>query len=170
MGANQPTKIAATTVTLRPAEPSDVGGVAAVWESGWADGHRGHVPIELERHRTRSGFVRLAERRVHQTTVAVDHGLVVGFVIVIGDELEQLYVAASSRGGGVADRLIAHAEEAIAKSYSLCWLAVASGNARARRFYERSGWSDNGPLDYSAEIDSGHTTVPTRRYQKRLVR
>jgi ribosomal protein S18 acetylase RimI-like enzyme len=170
MGASHPMKIAASTVTLRPAQPNDAGSVAAVWESGWPDGHRGHVPIELERHRTRSGFVRLAQRRVHQATLAVDQGLVVGFVIVIGDELEQLYVAVSSRGGGVADRLIAHAEEAIAKDYSICWLAVASGNARARRFYERSGCSDSGPLDYSAEIDSGHITVPTRRYQKQLAR
>jgi GNAT superfamily N-acetyltransferase len=170
MRASHQTTTTASAVTLRPAQPTDVSGVGAVWASGWADGHRGHVPIELERHRTRSGFVRLAERRVQHTTVAIDHMLVVGFVVVIGDELEQLYVAASSRGGGVAGRLIAHAEAVVAKSHSVCWLAVASGNSRARRFYERSGWSDSGPLDYSAEIDSGHITVPTRRYQKQLAR
>jgi GNAT superfamily N-acetyltransferase len=162
--------IEVSDVTLRPAKSCEVGRVAAVWESGWADAHRGHVPVELERHRTRPGFVRLAERRVQHTTVAIDNDVIVGFVVVVGDELEQLYVAASSRGSGISDRLIAHAEAVIAAGHSLCWLAVAAGNSRARRFYERSGWSDAGPLDYFAEIDGGQITVPTRRYQKQLAR
>jgi hypothetical protein len=44
------------------------------------------------------------------------------------------------------------------------WLAVADGNDRARRFYEREGWTDGGALDH---IPAGAAVVvPCRRYQK----
>ena len=49
------------------------------------------------------------------------------------------------------------------------WLAVVAGNGRARRYYERQGWSDAGPLDYQAETATGPVPVPVRRYVKRLV-
>ncbi len=167
MQPSQPTPLD-TATRLRPAHDDDVAAVAAVWESGWSDGHRGHVPVELEAHRTRSAFTRLAGNRIANTVLAVDNGVVVGFIVVADDELEQMYVAASHRGLGVADLLISHAEAIIGERYATCWLAVASGNARARRFYERSGWIDAGPLDYRAEIDGGHIEVPTHRYEKQI--
>ena len=40
---------------------------------------------------------------------------------------------------------------------------------RSRRFYERCGWSDAGPLDYAAKVPGrGTLPVPTHRYTKRL--
>ena len=39
------------------------------------------------------------------------------------------------------------------------WLAVVAGNARARRFYERSGWTDEGPFAYLADGPDGLITV-----------
>jgi hypothetical protein len=44
----------------------------------------------------------------------------------------------------------------------------ATGNARARRFYERNGWYDAGDLAYQAQIAGGSITVPCRRYEKHL--
>jgi hypothetical protein len=44
------------------------------------------------------------------------------------------------------------------------WLAVASGNTRARRFYERAGWVDEGAFDYAAEGPDGSIPVPCHRY------
>jgi ribosomal protein S18 acetylase RimI-like enzyme len=41
-----------------------------------------------------------------------------------------------------------------AAGHPRAWLAVAAGNTRARRFYERSGWIDEGPFEYAAP-DSG---------------
>jgi len=43
---------------------------------------------------------------------------------------------------------------------------VAVGNARARRFYTREGWSDAGDLAYAAETEAGTISVPCRRYEK----
>ena len=79
-------------------------------------------------------------------------GQVVGFVTVLEDEVEQVYVAAAARRTGVADVLMRHAEQVIARRFDTAWLSVAVGNARARRFYERNGWRDAGALDYRAEI------------------
>ena len=58
----------------------------------------------------------------------------------------------------------------IGHRFDRAWLAVAAGNARARRFYERSGWRDAGAFDYAAEIAGGTIAVPCRRYERRLGR
>jgi ribosomal protein S18 acetylase RimI-like enzyme len=70
----------------------------------------------------------------------------------------------------VAAALLRHAEEEIAARFDTAWLAVAEGNARARRFYERSGWHDTGGFDYMAEIEGGRLPVPSRRYEKAVRR
>lgn len=162
--------------SLRIATPGDVDAVAEVWHRAWADGHAGHVPDALHRYRDDvGGFRDRVPSRIPGTTVAVDDASsssepeVVGFVTVDGSELEQLFVLRSARGGGVAGDLLRAGEAAIAAGgHDPAWLAVVAGNARARRFYEREGWHDAGPLDYSAEIPSGTVTVPCRRYEKRV--
>ena len=157
------------SVTLRSAEPADVGAVAEIWRSGWIDGHLGHVPDALVAVRTPESFVVRAGERIADTTVAVVGGDVAGFVMVVGDEVEQLYVGAASRGTGVAGALLAHAAWlGRAAGHERVWLAVASGNARARRFYERQGWVDEGAFDYPAAGPGGAIPVPCHRYVKRL--
>ena len=89
--------------------------------------------------------------------------------MVVADEIEQVYVAAPHRGQGLADTLMAEGERTIKDGgYSTAWLAVVAGNTRARRFYERRGWSDEGPFDYAAAGDQGAILVPCLRYVKKL--
>ncbi len=116
------------TVTLRPAEATDVDAVAAIWYSGWGDGHLGNVPDELVAIRTKDSFWTRVPARIPDTTVAIagqmvadpagaggvagaevpdpagvgSGGEVAGFVMVVGDEVEQVYVSADHRGSGVA--------------------------------------------------------------------
>ena len=53
--------------------------------------------------------------------------------------------------------------------HDVAWLAVVAGNARARSFYERMGWRDEGGFDYEAAVEDGTTvSVPCRRYVKPL--
>ena len=153
---------------IRPAESGDAAAVAEIWHSGWRDGHLGHVPDELVRVRTDESFRMRAADRVGDTTVAVVDGDVAGFIMVAGDEAEQVYVAAAHRGKGVADALLAEAERQVRENgHELAWLAVVSGNARARAFYERMGWRDDGGFDYEAAVEDGSTvSVPCRRYVK----
>jgi GNAT superfamily N-acetyltransferase len=158
----------ASVPTLRPAAPEDSEVIAQVWHSGWRDGHIGHVPDALLPHRQLEHFRRRVPPRLPGTTVATIAGQIVGFVTVKEDELEQMYVAAAARGTGVADVLMRHAEQVIARHFDVAWLSVAVGNARARRFYERSGWNDAAAMDYRAEIEGGTLPVPCRRYEKQV--
>ncbi len=155
------------TVNVRPAVAADVDAVAAIWYAGWGDGHLGHVPDELVAIRTEESFWTRAANRIADTTVAVVGDEVAGFVMVVGEEVEQVYVSRDHRGSGVAGTLLGEAERQVkANGHSEAWLAVATGNARARRFYERSGWTDTGPFDYPANADTGTLPVPCHRYVK----
>jgi GNAT superfamily N-acetyltransferase len=154
-------------IELRPATVEDAPGVAAIWRAGWRDGHLGLVPEELAAARTDASFDVRAEQRAGDTTVAVVGGVVAGFVMVVDDEVEQVYVGAPHRGTGVADALMAEAERQVRDGgHDRAWLAVVAGNARARAFYERKGWSDDGPFDYAAATEDGTVAVPCHRYVK----
>jgi ribosomal protein S18 acetylase RimI-like enzyme len=160
------------STTLRAATTDDIEAIATLWHGAWQDGHLGNVPESLLPHRRLEDFHARVPPRVPRTTVANigANANVVGFVTVHDDEVEQLYVAAQARGTGIAIALLRHAERSIAARFDVAWLAVASGNARARRFYERSGWRDAAGFDYAAEIEGGTMPVPCRRYKKRLER
>lgn len=152
---------------LRPAEPGDSPAIAEIWRAGWHDGHAGFVPDVLAAVRTDESFSVRAAQRVADTTVAVVEGRVAGFVMVVGDEVEQVYLSALDRGSGVADVLMVEAERQVrAAGHGTAWLAVVAGNARARRFYERRGWSDDGQFDYNAAGDDGPIAVTCQRYVK----
>jgi GNAT superfamily N-acetyltransferase len=154
-------------VIVRAATASDAPLIASIWHLGWRDGHEGHVPEELLRARDEESFHSRALRRVADTTVVAVDGTIAGFVMVVGDEIEQVYVAREQRGSGVAAVLLAHAERIVAShGHRYAWLAVVAGNSRARRFYQRNGWSDQGPIDYPAATASGPVLVPAHRYQK----
>ena len=143
--------------------------MAEIWYSGWQDGHLGLVPPELVEVRTRGSFRTRASERIADTSVATVDGAVTGFVMVVDDEVEQVYVSADHRGTGVADALMAEAERRVRENgHRKAWLAVVAGNARARAFYERAGWADEGPFDYAAAVEGGTITVPCRRYAKLL--
>ena len=155
--------------TIRPAEPEDSIAVADIWHRGWVDGHLGHVPDDLVAIRTEESFGLRAAQRVGDTVVATVDGAVAGFVMVVGDEVEQVYVSRHHRGTGVAAALLAEAERLVKETgHELAWLAVAVGNARARRFYERRGWIDDGAFDYPAATEAGAIAVPCHRYVKRV--
>jgi ribosomal protein S18 acetylase RimI-like enzyme len=148
---------------VRAARADDAAAVAEIWEQGWRDGHLGNVPAALVALRTPESFATRAADRVADTTVATVAGEVAGFVMVVADEVEQVYVSARHRGSGIANTLLAEAERQVAAGgHPKAWLAVAPGNARARRFYERQGWVDEGRFDYRA----GGMTVPCHRYVK----
>lgn len=157
-------------VELRPAQAEDAQAVARIWTVGWRDGHLGNVPDALAEVRTPESFHIRATQRVTDTTVAVSGGEVAGFIMVAGDEVEQVYVDGRHRGSGIAGTLIAEAERQVAAGgHEVAWLAVVAGNARARRFYERSGWTDAGGFDYEAVHAEGVIAVPCRRYTKQVV-
>ena len=117
--------------------------------------------------RTPENFLVRATMIQPHTTLAVVDDVTVGFVAVAGDEIDQLFVSAEARGLGIADTLLRAGEEQIAAAgHPGAWLAVVATNARARRFYERNGWSDGGSFLYETDGDDGTLEVPCHRYEK----
>ncbi|NPD06900.1 GNAT family N-acetyltransferase [Nocardioides sp. zg-1308] len=156
--------------TIRPAVAADMAAVADLWHEGWHDGHAGRVPDGLTAARTLAAFHERTPPRVADTTVALDEASgLLGFVMVVDDEVEQVFVGRAARGSGLAEQLLAEAERQVARAgHGEAWLAVVVGNARARRFYERCGWHDAGDLPYEVTA-AGQTFVsPCRRYVKKV--
>jgi GNAT superfamily N-acetyltransferase len=151
---------------VRRASTDDVDAVARIWYVGWADGHVGHVPPELVRHRNEARFLARARQRLDCMWVAESPRHIVGFVVVKGDEVEQIYVDRTARGTGVAAMLLHQAEAEIRSAgHRRAWLAVVAGNQRARSFYSRLGWRDSGAIMYAAETEVGPFAVPCHRYE-----
>jgi putative acetyltransferase len=154
---------------LRKAAANDVGAVARIWYVGWNDGHAGHVPPELVVHRSQEQFIARARERLESMWVAESDGQAMGFVVVKGDEVEQIYVDRTARGSGVAALLLRKAEDEIrGAGHRRAWLAVVAGNQRARSFYSRLGWRDAGAFTYLAETEGGRFAVPSHRYETDL--
>jgi GNAT superfamily N-acetyltransferase len=132
------------TFELRPAVSDDTEAIARLWHRAWRDGHAGHVPDALYPHRQLEHFLARVPPRIPQTTVAMVGPDLAGFVTLHQDEVEQIYVAESARGSGVAAALLQHAERELAGRFDRIWLAVVEGNARARSFLYPPGMDRRG--------------------------
>jgi GNAT superfamily N-acetyltransferase len=157
---------------LRPATPDDVSAIAGLFHRGWHDAHVGHVPEGLTERRTAAAFHDRVTQRVaetDETTVAEVDGVIAGFIMIAGDEAEQVYVDRDHRGTGLAATLLGEAERQIAAAgHDVAWLAVVRGNARARAFYAKQGWVDEGEIDYSVTALGETYLSPCRRFTKQV--
>ncbi|MGA8246924.1 MAG: GNAT family N-acetyltransferase [Nocardioides sp.] len=157
---------------LRPATPDDVDAIADLFHRGWHDAHPGRVPEGLTARRTPEAFhERVAERiaETEETTVAEVDGTIAGFIMVNGDEAEQVYVDRPFRGTTVATLLLTEAERQIAAAgHDVAFLVVVRGNDRAQAFYARQGWVDEGDFDYPVTALGEVFISPCRRFTKRV--
>lgn len=161
-----------TDPILRPATLDDVEAVAALFHRGWHDVHPGRVPDGLTERRTAEAFHDRVSQRIAETgdtTVAEVDGTIAGFIMVRGDEAEQVYVDRAFRGSGVAKALLAEAERQIAAAgHDVAWLVVVRGNDRAQAFYAKQGWVDEGDHDYLVAAQGETYISPCRRFTKRV--
>ncbi|MBO9662041.1 GNAT family N-acetyltransferase [Dokdonella sp.] len=154
---------------IRAAEPGELEALARLWRDAWQDAHAHLVPAELARHRTLESFrdrlaAALADVRATGPLGAPD-----GFCMIHGEELYQLFVAASARGSGAAAALLADGEARLATAgVTTAWLACAIGNERAARFYEKHGWQRTGVVTSRLETPDGLFLLDVWRYEKPL--
>jgi ribosomal protein S18 acetylase RimI-like enzyme len=163
-------------VRVRPARPEDAAAVAEVHVRTWQAAYE-HVfgaerlaGIDHTRRQT------LAERAIASGGVAVaeEDGTVVGFASVgpstdvEGEgELFAIYVLPEVWGSGAGPRLMDAAKELLRVSYTDATLYVLEDNPRARRFYEREGWSLDGVTKADEFLGM---PVPEVRYRIKLTR
>lgn len=154
---------------VRAAEPGEIDHLARVWYDGWHEAHAQLVPAELTRLRTLESFTQRLHADFPNIRVVGPSGAPVGFSIVKGAELYQLFVSPAYRGSGIAAALIADAEAGLSKSgVQTAWLACAIGNERAARFYEKCGWHRVGAMVNEVETTKGPFPLEVWRYEKSL--
>src|SRR5512145_2072289 len=114
---------------VRSAEAAEVDRLARIWHDSWHETHAHLLPVELIRFRTLESFRNRLRAALPNVRVVGPAGAPLGFCIVKGDELDQLFVSAQARGSGVAAALAADAERLLAgRGIQTAWLACAIGN------------------------------------------
>ena len=155
----------------RPADPSESGVLTRLWYDGWQDAHAAIVPATLTRTRTLESFAVRMSAALADVRVIGPHGAPLGFAMLKGDELYQFYVASEARGAGIAAILIADAEAQLSeRGVATAWLACAVGNARAAKFYQKSGWHLARTIISRLDTSDGPFDLEVWRYEKHLAR
>jgi GNAT superfamily N-acetyltransferase len=165
--------VRAPELLIRPATADDAEELVRANEAAWnagmaqiADQKLGELaPFEGRVARYREGIAAVPPGM--RLWVAEREGRVVGHATVAVDdalgELSALYVVPEEWGSGVAGALLG---EAVAGMRDLgateATLWVVEGNTRARRFYEREGWSADG------ETKSSMFDIKEVRYRRLL--
>jgi ribosomal protein S18 acetylase RimI-like enzyme len=154
---------------VRAAEEEDIEHLARVWHAGWHEAHAQIVPAALTRLRTLGSFRERLQAALPEIRVVGPARAPVGFCIVRGAELYQLFLSAPARGSGIAVALMADAEARFMESgVETAWLACAIGNERAARFYEKCGWRRTGTMVNPAETEHGPFPLEVWRYEELL--
>ena len=174
---------------VRPALVDDADEIASVHVRAWQAGYRGlmddafldGLSIDDRARRWRAG---LAEGPSDRTTIVVEDpedGHVCGFATVGDprDDLDEAPVTGSTGelwainlepegwGCGVGTALLAGAVDALRdRGCAGAYLWVLEGNARARRFYEREGWTADGGVKDDV---FGDRTLREVRYRRGLI-
>ncbi|WP_078947712.1 GNAT family N-acetyltransferase [Streptomyces griseus] len=161
---------------------TDCGRVSEIRVRGWQTAYRGLVPQsyldglsekeDAERRRGRFGqgdgsVVNLVAEEADEIVGWAAHGPYRdGDVRAADAELYALYVDVDRLGGGLGRRLLTESvRQCAALGHERMYLWVLRDNARARRFYERAGFSADG-AEEPFEVDGA--LVPEVRYVKRL--
>jgi GNAT superfamily N-acetyltransferase len=163
--------------SLRPAVPSDADQIAALLIEGF-EGYRSFAPPGWEPPDTNAELHRLRDFLANDEVwclVAEQDGDPAGHVAVMPARLHphpshddgmahfwQLFVRPRWWGTGLARELHAEAlREAGSRGFTSMRLFTPAAQARARRFYEREGWTAAGePLE---DLDFGMPLVEYRR-------
>lgn len=140
---------------LRPAAPGDAHGCAHVHHTSWVETYSALLPAlhwETDTIERRTETWRRWLDGGIAVTVAESGEQIIGFAIahtgrqvgahapVRDQELYSLYVLAAHHGGGAGQALL----EAVLPADVPAQLWVAEDNPRARRFYERNGFTPDG--------------------------
>ncbi|WP_246792380.1 GNAT family N-acetyltransferase [Burkholderia perseverans] len=160
---------------LRRAGAADAGAIAALHTASWQAAYAHLLPVdyllgELPALQARHWQTYLGrDARDQGLVMLAEHdGVPVGFVsaerptdAALGVLLDSLHVHPAHHGRGAGTRLIdAVRDWARELGAARVHLFVLEGNARAIRFYERSGWTQAG----SASSQIGRTPVTDRIY------
>jgi GNAT superfamily N-acetyltransferase len=154
----------------RFAVEADLDRLAQVWFNGWHQAHDALLPPDMVRQRTLTSFQRRLPALLPDTRVVGPVGAPLGFCVVRGDELHQLFVSAETYGSGVAAALLTDGERRIAqRNLPVAWLTCVLGNQRATRFFDKHGWRFSCVIRDVEVTEAGTFPIDVCRYYKSVM-
>lgn len=160
---------AARGLNLRQATAADEDDLVALWHDGWHETHAPLAPPELVERRTMDDFRSRIGCRLPHATVAELNGDIVGFCSIKESQIDQLYLAPSVWGTGIAQALLQDGLARLARrGVTVAWLICAIGNERAAHFYAKMGWVNTGVVPIMTETSSGPIAVNGWRLEKAI--
>lgn len=131
--------------TIRTPTKPELPTLAQLWYDGWQVAHAAHVPASLTAIRTLESFELRLSDHFDDIRVIGEIGTPLGFCIIKGPEIYQIFVAPEAKGKGVAAALITDGLKRIGKAgHKSAMLDVIAENTRAIAFYEKMGWQQKG--------------------------
>src|SRR5215831_15324444 len=85
---------------VRSADAAEIDHLARLWHDGWHQTHAPLVPPELTHLRTFESFRERLQGALPNVHVAGPRGAPIGFYVLKGDELDQLFVSPEAHGSG----------------------------------------------------------------------
>ena len=147
---------------IRPALPSDIPVLVALWEQISLDEFAAQIGRDNVLGFINSGALKEdTEDQIGSTYVAERGGEICGFVVILGELIELLLVAPQRRSGFVAKALYSFAIRQIAQDHRQVRAECFEKNAKANSLLQRLGFAEE--LRYPDDL--GFTTV---RYVKPL--
>lgn len=153
----------------RPMMEDEIEAAATLWHDTWHSSHDHLVPHALCEFRTEDYFRRRINKERELVRVCGAPGKPIGLCILSRANLDMLFVAASERGKGIGERLLADAEAQMRENgVKEAYLYVALGNGGAIRLYEKHGWTCAGAVDKDFEVANGTITIMVHKMLKSL--
>lgn len=149
------------TVLIREATVSDAEGIAQIHVTSWQSAYRGQIPdtyldsLSVEKRTALWKQILGEKQSTGRVLVAEEEGQLTGFMSVgpshekdttpeVG-KLHAIYLAPSRMGQGIGTALMEAGLTALRDmGFAEAILWVLTSNEKARRFYEKHGWSADG--------------------------
>ncbi len=154
---------------VRVALPAEMVPLTALWHRTWHEAHAAIVPAALIASRTPASFAERLRGAGDRLRVAGPAGAPLGLCMIKDNRIDQIYVARTARGSGLARALLDDGAQRLSGAgVRLAELDCAEQNDRAARFYAREGWQRRGIEMAPVDTSEGEMLLRVIVFAKRL--
>ncbi|MEU8638826.1 GNAT family N-acetyltransferase [Amycolatopsis sp. NPDC048633] len=155
-------------MTIRDAEVADAPAIGEVHVASWQAAYAGLMPDDFLAGLSAESRAESWARRIGAggpVLVAEEDGVIAGFAAYGDGRLYALYLLPEYWGRGLGRALHDRVVDELSGDSVVLW--VLSTNERAKAFYVRQGWVDDGATQ-TETIDEGRVTLEERRFRRSL--
>lgn len=153
---------------IRAATVADADAIGEVHVRSWQAAYAGLIPADFLARLSASSRAAAWARRIGdggRVLVAEEDGVIAGFAAFGPSQLYALYLLPEFWGRGLGRTLHDRAVEEMTGDSAILW--VLSTNERAKAFYLRQGWVDDGATQ-TETVDDGRVTLEETRFRRSL--